>query len=164
MTSTCTKKLSDCLAGLLDWVINRYADTKITGIAWDSRQVKPGEVFFALVGETVDGHQFIPQAVENGAAAVIGTQPPGGLSIPYVQLQGDDRAALAKFSAAFYGYPSRELVVIGVTGTDGKTTTTNLIFHILRTAGIPVGMISTVNAVIGEEVLDRVFSRFCIGK
>ena len=157
MTSQITQRLKSCLSTMEEWVVNRYGDTEISGIAWDSRKVRPGDAFFALMGEQYDGHQFILTAVENGAAAVMGTRPPAALAVPYVQLQGDDRLALAKFAAAFYDFPSRDLVVIGVTGTDGKTTTTNLIYHILRTAGIRAGMISTVNAVVGDEILDTGF-------
>ncbi|MDY6846300.1 MAG: UDP-N-acetylmuramoyl-L-alanyl-D-glutamate--2,6-diaminopimelate ligase [Chloroflexota bacterium] len=151
------KSLKSCFAGMSDWIGNTSEDALITGIAWDSRKVQPGDLFFALVGENFDGHQFITRAVANGAVAVIGTQPPMPLEVPYVQLKGDDRLALAKVSATFYDHPSREMVVIGVTGTDGKTTTTNLVYHILRTAGISVGMISTVNALVGEEIMDTGF-------
>lgn len=157
MTEKRVQRLSVCLGEMADGVLNPYTDTEVTGIAWDSRKVQPGDVFFALVGETFDGHQFIRQAVEAGAAAVIGTKPPVPLGVPYVQITGDDRDALAKFASAFYGHPSRRLTVIGVTGTDGKTTTTNLVYHILKTAGVAVGMISTVNAVIGDEALDTGF-------
>jgi UDP-N-acetylmuramoyl-L-alanyl-D-glutamate--2,6-diaminopimelate ligase len=157
LTDPHLKRLKNCLAEMSNWVCNSFEDTLVSGIAWDSRKVKPGDLFFALVGENFDGHQFISSSVAGGAAAVIGTQPTMPLEVPYVQLQGDDRIALAKVSAAFYDYPSRDLVVIGVTGTDGKTTTTNLVYHILRTAGIAVGMISTVNAVVGEETMDTGF-------
>jgi len=151
------KSLKSLLSGMTDWVVNRFQDTQVTGIAWDSRKVEPGDVFFALVGEHFDGHQFVSTAIEKGAAAVIGTRTPLPLGVPYVQIQGDDRVALAKVAASFYDHPSRKLIVIGVTGTDGKTTTTNLVYHILNTAGIPVGMISTVNAVIGDQALDTGF-------
>jgi len=151
------KHLNDCLTEMSDWVVNRFQDTVITGIAWDSRQVKPGDVFFALLGENFDGHKFIPAAVEKGAAAIIGTRQYDLSQVPYVQLKGDDRLVLAKFSAAFYDHPSRSLIVIGITGTDGKTTTTNLVYHILQTAGIPVGMISSVNAMIGDKALNTGF-------
>jgi len=151
------RSLSECLQGMQEQVVNAYQDAEICGIAWDSRKVQPGDVFFALIGEYFDGHQFVNQAVQRGAAAVIGTRSPAPLSVPYVQLCGDDRIALAHFSSAFYDFPSEKLVVIGVTGTDGKTTTTNLVYHILKTAGYAVGMISTVNAVIGEDVLDTGF-------
>ena len=151
------KKLSLCLEELADRVLNTHSDTEITGIAWDSRKVRPGDAFFALVGESADGHRYIPQAIEKGAAAVIGTQPGLKLDVPYVQVTGDDRIALAQFASAFYDHPSRKLIVIGITGTDGKTTTTNLVYQILKTAGLSVGMISTVNAVIGDETLDTGF-------
>ena len=151
------KKLSLCLEELADRVVNTHSDTEITGIAWDSRKVRPGDAFFALVGESADGHRYIPQAIEKGAAAVIGTQPGLELDVPYVQVTGDDRIALAQFASAFYDHPSRSLIVIGITGTDGKTTTTNLVYQILKTAGLSVGMISTVNAVIGDETLDTGF-------
>ncbi len=157
MTEKPVKSLSSCLAELSDRVVNTYTDTEVTGVAWDSRKVQPGDAFFALVGESADGHKYIPQAIANGATAVIGTQPGLELAVPYVQLEGDDRAALAKFASALYDHPSREMVVIGITGTDGKTTTTNLVYHILKTAGLAVGMISTVNAVIGDRTLDTGF-------
>jgi len=157
VTGKRTRSLKACLAGISDSLLNSYHETEITGIAWDSREVQPGDAFFALVGGNVDGHQYINSAVEKGAAAVIGTHPMDSLHVPYVRIRGDDREALAKFSAAFYDYPSKKLTVIGVTGTDGKTTTTNMVYHILHTAGFPVGMISTVNALIGDEALDTGF-------
>jgi UDP-N-acetylmuramoyl-L-alanyl-D-glutamate--2,6-diaminopimelate ligase len=128
----------------------------INGIVFDSRSVQPGTVFIALAGGSVDGHRFIPAAIERGAAAVVGTQVIEGLPVPYVRV-ADARAALAFLAAAFYAYPARQLVVIGVTGTDGKTTTSNLIFQILKRAGLRAGMISTVSAVIGDEELDTGF-------
>ncbi len=157
MTEKPTRILKACFSGMSDFVLNSFSDTQITGIAWDSRKVQPGDVFFAMVGGNVDGHRFIKDAVEKGAAAVIGTKPMESLSVPYVHIRGDDREALAKFSAAFYDFPSKKLTVIGITGTDGKTTTTNLVYHILRTVGLKVGMISTVNALIGDETLDTGF-------
>jgi len=131
-------------------------DTEISGLSYDSRQVLPGDLFFALVGGNQDGHQFINAAIHKGAVAIVGQRLVEGLSVPYLQVP-DSREALAYLSAGFYDYPARKLTVIGVTGTDGKTTTTNLIYHILRAAGMRVGMISTVNAVIGEQVYDTGF-------
>lgn len=129
---------------------------EIGGICFDSRQVKPGHLFVALAGSNVDGHRYIPAAVELGAVAVVGTRPGIEAGVPYIQVE-DSRLALAHLSAAFYDHPGRHLTVIGVTGTDGKTTTASLIYHILIAAGYRAGMISTVNAVIGDTVIDTGF-------
>jgi UDP-N-acetylmuramoyl-L-alanyl-D-glutamate--2,6-diaminopimelate ligase len=131
-------------------------EIEITGIAIDSRAVKPGYLFVAMQGGSVDGHDYIPNAIENGAVAIFGDKDLDKLSIPYIRLE-NPRQALTFLAAAFYNFPARKLTVIGVTGTDGKTTTSNLIYNILMAAGIRAGMISTVNAVIGDEVLDTGF-------
>jgi UDP-N-acetylmuramoyl-L-alanyl-D-glutamate--2,6-diaminopimelate ligase len=133
-------------------------DIPITGIAIDSRAVKPGYLFVAMKGGSSDGHAYISNAIANGAAAVVGEQDLAGQigNLPYIRLESS-RQALTFLAAAFYDWPGRKLTVIGVTGTDGKTTTTNLLYQILRTAGIKAGMVSTVNAVIGDEVLDTGF-------
>ncbi len=130
----------------------------VTGIAFDSRNVKPGHIFVALTGGSTDGHEFIAAAVANGAVAVVGTRPDTNFSlqVPYLQV-ADARRALAWISAAVYEFPARKLTVIGVTGTDGKTTTSNLLFQILKSQGLRVGIISTVNAVIGDEIIDTGF-------
>ncbi|MEA2008639.1 MAG: UDP-N-acetylmuramoyl-L-alanyl-D-glutamate--2,6-diaminopimelate ligase, partial [Chloroflexota bacterium] len=132
---------------------------KITDIVLDSRQAHPGALFVALPGITVDGHDYISDAVKRGAAAIIGTRSSREIPVmpaPYFRVR-DPRQALATLSAALYDFPARKLTVIGVTGTDGKTTTANLIYHILRTAKLKVGMITTVNAIIGEKTLDTGF-------
>jgi UDP-N-acetylmuramoyl-L-alanyl-D-glutamate--2,6-diaminopimelate ligase len=129
---------------------------EIAGIVSDSRLVKPGYLFVALTGGSTDGHLYIPAAIERGAVAVVSMIPVQDLKIPNLQVE-DSRMALPHLAAAFYGYPGRKLTVIGVTGTDGKTTTTNLIYAILQAAGYKSGMISTINAVIGDEVLDTGF-------
>lgn len=131
-------------------------DVHITGISIDSRSVKPGHLFVAMRGGSSDGHDYIQKAIESGAAAVVGEQEISGLAVPYIRLE-NPRRALTWLAAAFYNWPARKLTVIGVTGTDGKTTTSNLLYKILVAAGIKAGMISTVNAVIGDEVLDTGF-------
>ncbi len=131
-------------------------DVSITGISIDSRAVKRGHLFVAMKGANVDSHHYIQNAIEHGAAAVVGEREIGGLSVPYVQLD-NPRRALTWIAASFHNWPARKMTVIGVTGTDGKTTTTNLIYKILLAAGIQAGMVSTVNAVIGDEVLDTGF-------
>jgi len=131
-------------------------DVPITGIAIDSRRVEPGNLFIARRGGSADGHRFIPAAIQRGAAAVVGEQELSGLPVPYVRVENSVEA-VTWLAAAFHGWPGRKLTVIGVTGTDGKTTTCNLLYQILLAAGIRVGLISTVNAVIGDEVLDTGF-------
>jgi UDP-N-acetylmuramoyl-L-alanyl-D-glutamate--2,6-diaminopimelate ligase len=131
-------------------------DVDIQGIVSDSRQVQPGYLFVALSGGSADGHDFIPVAIQRGAAAAVGTKSIPDLVLPYVQV-ADSRRALPHLAAAFYGFPARKVTMIGVTGTDGKTTTTNMIYRILQAAGIKCGMISTINAVIGDQVLDTGF-------
>ncbi|MCS7055253.1 MAG: UDP-N-acetylmuramoyl-L-alanyl-D-glutamate--2,6-diaminopimelate ligase [Thermoflexales bacterium] len=133
----------------------------ITGVTDDSRHVQPGYLFVAYRGVAADGHAFIPQAIARGAAAVIveaGRQADAeGASTADPRLlipAPNGRRAFALLSAAWHDFPSRSMKVIGVTGTDGKTTTTNLIFSILKAAGYSAGMISTVNAVIGDRTLD----------
>jgi UDP-N-acetylmuramoyl-L-alanyl-D-glutamate--2,6-diaminopimelate ligase len=128
----------------------------VSGVVLDSRQVQPGSLFVALPGGSTDGHRYIPDAVARGASAIVGTLPITGLTVPYFAV-GDGRQALALLSAAFYGFPARRLVVLGITGTDGKTTTANLIYQIMEQAGLRVGMISTVNAIIGDQILDTGF-------
>ena len=133
-----------------------FPDRPVTGIAFDSRAVQPGFIFVPLVGNKSDGHQFIPDALKNGAIAVVGSRSLGDVQFPYAQVE-NTRLALAHLSAAFYSYPARELTVIGVTGTDGKTTTSTLIYNILLAANLNAGIISTVNAVIGDEMIDTGF-------
>ncbi len=151
--------LADLLTALPYRVAVPEEEVWVSGIASDSRQVRRGDLFIAIPGVAVDGHRFIPAAVARGASAVVGERPEAdfaGLRVPYVRVR-DAREALAYLTAAYYGHPAHHLTMIGVTGTDGKTTTANFIFHILKAAGIPVGMISTVNAVVGERVLDTGF-------
>lgn len=131
-------------------------DIQIAGLSIDSRAVKPGDLFVAMQGSVMDGHDYIQNAIENGAVAIVGERKLNGFKVPYIRLE-NPRQALTWLSAAFYNWPARKLAVMGVTGTDGKTTTSNLIYKILIAAGIKAGMISTVNAVIGDAVLDTGF-------
>lgn len=140
----------------LDVIAGAPGNTGISGIEIDSRLIKPGNLFVAMKGESSDGHDFIPDAIQRGAGAVVGDNAIRGLSVPYIQV-ASSRQALSWLAAGFYDNPGHKLRVIGVTGTDGKTTTCNLLYQILQTAGHKVGLISTVNAVIGDEVLDTGF-------
>ncbi len=148
------RRLSSLLASLRH-IISRSSDTdvEIVQIASDSRRVIPGALFVAYGGLNADLHRFIPDALARGAAAIVGEQPLTGLPVPYIQVP-DGRAALAWLSAAWYDHPSRSMALVGITGTDGKTTTANLLFSILKAAGKRAGLISTVNAVIGDRDYD----------
>jgi UDP-N-acetylmuramoyl-L-alanyl-D-glutamate--2,6-diaminopimelate ligase len=116
--------------------------------------VEPGGVFVARKGLTVDGHDFIPQAIARGAAAVVGERPLSDLPVPYAQVMNAQEAT-GYLAAAYWDFPSRRLAVIGVTGTDGKTTTTTLLHSILRAATQgKAGMISTVAADLGDRTAD----------
>jgi UDP-N-acetylmuramoyl-L-alanyl-D-glutamate--2,6-diaminopimelate ligase len=126
------------------------------GVTADSRQIENGMLFVACPGATHDGHRYIPDAIAKGAVAVVGSSPDPDLAIPYIQVP-DSRAALARLAAAFHDFPARKLTMIGVTGTDGKTTTANLIYHVLASNGVQTGLISTVNALIGDRTLDTGF-------
>jgi len=139
-------------------IISELTRVKVRGVTADSREVKPGWLFVAIRGENSDGLNYLPQAIANGAAAVMSNRPkPEGLSVPYIQAEGDMRRALAYVASALNDFPARKLRMIGVTGTDGKTTTTSMIHHILTEAGVKAGMISTVSALIGSEELDTGF-------
>lgn len=134
-------------------------EIEITQVTADSRAIQPGGLFVAVHGITVDGHRYIPDAVARGAAAIVGSLSPTayvGGPVPYIQVQ-DSRQALATLAAAFHGYPSSKLRLIGVTGTDGKTTTANLIYQVLLVAGLVPGMVSTVGARIDATELDTGF-------
>ena len=145
--------LPQLIAALPQATVHGDPAVDVHAIASDSRRVEPGGLFVAYPGVTVDGHDYIAQAVARGAAAVVARRPVAGLPVPLVVVP-DAREALAYLSAAWFGFPARRLVVVGVTGTDGKTTTSNLLHAILTAAGRRAGLVTTVNAVIGDRVLD----------
>jgi UDP-N-acetylmuramoyl-L-alanyl-D-glutamate--2,6-diaminopimelate ligase len=151
-----TMRIHELLAEIPELKRGGLPEGDVSGVTADSRQVVPGAVFVAVPGLTVDGSTFLPQAAEHGAILLIGEGPDPAVGVPYSRVS-DARWTLAYLAAAWHGYPARRLVMIGVTGTDGKTTTSNLIHSILQAAGLRAGLISTVNAVIGDQILDTGF-------
>jgi len=128
----------------------------ISGIAYDSRKVKPGDLFVCIKGFTVDGHDYVNAAAANGAAAIVASRAvEANVPILYVS---HTRAALAHVANAFYGYPSKELKLIGVTGTNGKTSVTYLLKSILEHANKKVGLIGTNQNMIGDKVVESSFT------
>jgi UDP-N-acetylmuramoyl-L-alanyl-D-glutamate--2,6-diaminopimelate ligase len=125
----------------------REAAVEIGGLAFDSRAVKPGELFFCVSGFRSDGHEFAAAAVRSGAAALL-VERELGLGVPEL-LVPSVRAAMPALAACFYGHPSRELEVVGVTGTNGKTTTAYLVRALLEAGGLQCGLLGTVKSVIG---------------
>jgi len=144
-------KLSQLTAALPGSKIIGNADVEITDICIDSRKVAEGAAFVCIPGTRVDRHAFAPQAVAQGAVALIVERPLENVSATQVVVE-DSRRALALMAGAFYGYPSGKLKIIGVTGTNGKTTITNMVRAILKTAGIKTGLIGTVASYVGEKM------------
>jgi len=118
-------------------------DPEITGVQYRAQEVTPGSLFVAVPGFVADGHAFIPEAVRRGAAAVV-AQRPVEAEVPVVQV-ADSRRALSRAAAGFWGHPSEGMVLVGVTGTNGKTTVTYLLEAILAWVGARVGVVGTVN-------------------
>src|SRR6476660_7568490 len=125
---------------------------EITGVEYDSRRVKPGNVFVAMRGETSDGNRFIDQAIASGAAAIVtdSDRQPAGVAWANVP---HGRQALAVLSANFYGHPAKRLGITGITGTNGKSTTAFLIEAILRAAGRTGALVGTVEYHVGGRIL-----------
>src|SRR5215216_7916614 len=121
-------------------------DVDVDALAYDNRAVKPGTLFFCVSGFTRDGHDFAPDAVARGAAALV-VERPLGLGVPEV-LVDDVRAAMAPAAAAFHGDPTADLCAVGITGTNGKTTTALLVRDLLEGAGRRTGLLGTVTAVV----------------
>ena len=128
------------------------ADTEITSITYDSRQVRPGCLFCCLVGLVSDGHTFAAQAVDKGAAALI-VERRLELSVPQI-IVPNGRRAMALAAACFYNHPEREMTILGVTGTNGKTSTTYMVKSIAEHTGKKVGLIGTIQNMIGSEVIE----------
>ena len=128
-------------------------DIEVAEIINDSRKAKEGSLFFCIRGAVTDGHKYAKEVAEKGAAVLIVEEPVDVPEHTTVIQVADTRYAMALISAAWYGYPAEEMKIIGVTGTKGKTTTTYMVKSILEAAGYKVGLIGTIEAIIGETVI-----------
>ena len=144
-------KLSKLLEKLEYTVLAGNTDMEISTLVYDSRKVQKDSVFVCISGSVRDAHEFIPDVVKNGAAAVIvekDVTPVNGVT--YIKVE-DTRLALAYMSAAYFDYPAKKIKTIGITGTKGKTTTTYMVKSILESAGIKTGLIGTIESICGDK-------------
>lgn len=131
-------------------------DVEVTNVAYDSRKVREGSLFVCIRGAVVDGHTFVPDVVAKGAKVIVAEeQVEAPEQVTVIQVE-DTRYALACISAAYFGHPARKLKTIGITGTKGKTTTTYMVKSILENAGYRVGLIGTIEAIVGDKVIPAV--------
>lgn len=147
-------RLDELLEGIEYTVIDGNLAIDIKGIAYDSRQVKPGYLFICISGFKTDGHLFIEQALKNGASAILIEKTIDPIDAATVIMTSNNRKALALVASNFYGRPSQDMRVIGVTGTNGKTTTTHLIKAILEEAGMKTGLMGTLYARVADKTMD----------
>ena len=149
------KRLSELLDDVRVLEIENRLDPEIVGLEYDSRRVERGFCFIAVVGVANDGHDYIDSAIERGASAVICQRMPAKLydNVSYVVVE-DSNKAMAAMAAAIYDHPSQELRLVGVTGTNGKTTTATLLYDMFTAMGYKVGLISTVVYRIGDRSIE----------
>ena len=149
------KQLSEILSAITPRSFSASGDCSIAALQYDSRKVQQGDCFFAIRGTQSDGHDYIDKAVANGAVAVVCEQLPANCAegVSYIVVE-DSNSAMADIAAAFYGNPSHQLALVGVTGTNGKTTIATLLYDLYRSMGYKVGLISTVVYRIGEREVE----------
>src|SRR3972149_1825722 len=148
-------KLSDILKGIDMQKVSGDMNCEISGLAYDSRSVSKGTLLVAIKGLKTDGHLYIKSALEQDAAAILAEHEPAGITIPAgvsIIITSDTRKAVAIAAVNYFGNPSRELGVIGITGTNGKTTTSYLIRSILENAGNKVGLLGTIFWSDGDKI------------
>lgn len=150
-------QLKELLGNLpCEWICGKTGQS-VTEVVYDSRKVQKGCLFICITGANVDGHDYAEEVVEKGAAALLVSKEPNlseekKKDITIIKVE-DTRYAMAHIGAAYYGYPAEQLKIIGITGTKGKTTTTYLIKSILENAGHKVGLVGTIEAIIGDTVI-----------
>ncbi|NBU69687.1 MAG: UDP-N-acetylmuramoyl-L-alanyl-D-glutamate--2,6-diaminopimelate ligase, partial [Verrucomicrobia bacterium] len=135
-------KLTEVMAGVpvRSWEGSRQAE--VSSLAYDARRVSPGSVFCTWKGHQRDGHAFVPDALQRGAVAVVAERRLADLPVPNIRVESG-RRALGRMAANFYGHPSRHLQVVGITGTNGKTSTSMLLQSLLEAGGIRCGLLGT---------------------
>ncbi len=145
-------KLKELLKNIPVLRTNADLELDIPEVVYDSRKVTPGSLFVAVTGFAADGNRFIPMALQKGAPVIVTAREPEG-DFPYVLVESD-RQALALLGCNFYGHPARAMTMVGVTGTNGKTSVTLLLKHVLeKTLGAKVGLIGTTANMIGDEII-----------
>ncbi|GAE82685.1 UDP-N-acetylmuramoylalanyl-D-glutamate-2,6-diaminopimelate ligase [Bacteroides reticulotermitis JCM 10512] len=144
--------LNELLKAIQPVQVTGNSDIEITGVNIDSRQVAPGHLFMAMRGTQTDGHAYIPTAIEKGAVAILCEDLPEELvtGITYIQVK-DSESAVGKVATTFYGNPTSKLELVGVTGTNGKTTIATLLYNTFRYFGYKTGLISTVCNYIDDQ-------------
>src|SRR5918912_3724566 len=142
--------LERVIAALAPREVVGRAPVEVADLAYDTRAVAPGALFFCVRGSNVDGHELAPQALEAGAAALVVERPVPTTPVPQLVV-ADSRAAMAVAADVFFGHPTQELDVVGVTGTNGKTTTAHLVYAILAAAGRRPGLLGTIEARVAGE-------------
>ncbi|HEY8498954.1 MAG TPA: UDP-N-acetylmuramoyl-L-alanyl-D-glutamate--2,6-diaminopimelate ligase [Limnochordales bacterium] len=153
------EQLADALGGVgrvgRAWEEAGRREARVRAVRYDSRRVQPGDVFVCIRGTRLDGHAFAPEAAERGAALILAEREPGPVAdrVPTL-LVADSREALGRAAALVLGHPDRRLRLVGVTGTNGKTTTTYLTKAALESAGFRVGLVGTIQQLVGDRVLE----------
>ena len=151
-------KLKELIQDIDAVEIRGAQDIDITAITSDSRSVTPGSLFIAVKGFASDGHKYIGQAIEKGAAAIVCEEIPGQArdeesAVTFVKV-ANSRHAVAMAADAFYGHPSRKLTLVGITGTNGKTTTVTLLYRLFKALGHPCGLLSTIANYVDDRRLE----------
>ena len=146
-------KVSSLLEGLEYTCCQGSVEQEVSSVVYDSRKAEENSLFICIRGAVVDGHKFVSDVVAKGAKTLVVEEEVEVPSDVTVILVKDTRYAMAFISAAYFGHPARKLKTIGITGTKGKTTTTYMVKSILENAGYKVGLIGTIEAIIGDEVI-----------
>lgn len=146
-------KLEKLLEHVSYELLQGSTDVEVKNVINDSRKAEEGSLFFCIKGAVSDGHKFAPDVIDKGAKVLVVQDPVEAPEDVTVVQVGDSRYAMALISAAYFDYPANEMKIIGITGTKGKTTTTYMVKSILESAGYKVGLIGTIEVIIGDEVI-----------